>query len=182
MDLVDHRGLAHCDRLDLSDPASQLAVDESARSAQIGQADGIDIDGMDGSQCVDRAEGAIAAVLGRDRLPLRRGIDRESGAVIHEHEGHVEDLGVIDDVEDRRHRHAAVVECGHDPPFTADVVSTPALVTQRRTAQNPAGAAVDEDGEREVGPTDRHHFDVEIADSESLLDPSADAVRVEPCR
>ena len=182
MDLVDHRGLAHCDRLDLSDPASQLAVDESARPAQIGQSDGIDINGMDRRQCVDHAEGAIAAVLGRDRLPLGRGVDREPGAVIHEHEGHVEDLGVIDDVENCRHRNAAVVECGHDPTLTGDIVSTPALVAQRRTAQNPARAAVDEDGEREIRPTDRHHFDIEIADSESLFDPSADAVRIEPCR
>ena len=91
-------------------------------------------------------------------------------------------ISVTDDVENCRHRDAAVVECGHDPTLTADVVSTAALVAQGRATQNPVRAAIDEDGEREIRPTDRHHFDIEIADSESLFDPSADAVRIEPCR
>jgi hypothetical protein len=137
---------------------------------------------MDRSQCVDHAEGTLAVVLGGDGLPLGGGVDRESGAVVHEHEGHVEDFGVIDGVEDRRYRNAAVVERGHDPPLAGDVVSTAALVAQGRATQNPVRAAIDEDGEREIRPTDGHHFDVEIADSESLLDPSADAVSIEPCR
>src|SRR5699024_4561696 len=70
----------------------------------------------------------------------------------------------------------------HDPTLTGDIVGASALVAQRRATQHPARTAIDGDGEREVRPTDGHDFDIEVVDSESLLDPSADALCVESCR
>src|SRR5699024_772071 len=101
VDFVRQRSLTHADPLDMTEPPSQLACDEASGWTQIGQTHLVDVDGMDGGEGVDHAErtGALVVRSGPvgDPRPVLGRVDREPRAVVHEDEGHVEDLGNVDD-------------------------------------------------------------------------------------
>ena len=151
MDLVDQRQLAGLRLLPLAVPALELPLDVVLLLAEVAEADGVGVDGVDLGHRVGDGVAGVAA---------RLGADRRGGGLVAEHEPvdeghHVErravHLVVGAEAEGGRDRHVGGTEGGDDLVLAAHVVGGGEHVAERRAAQHEAGAVGVGDAVGEVG-------------------------------
>ena len=139
----------------LAVPALQLAGDVALVPAEVGEADGVEVDGVDGGQRVDerlarRCGAPSASSVGSGAVAVAEHVAVDEA---HHVERRAVDRRVVAEPERRRDRHRRCLQAGDDPVLAAHVVGAGEHVAERRPAQHEARAVGAGDAVGEVGVT-----------------------------
>ena len=136
--LVDGRQLAGLLLVPLAVPPLQLAGDVALVPAEVGEADGVEVDGVDGGHRVDERLAGRASRRAGSRTASA--VDTVAHHVAVDEAHHVErrvvDRRVVAEPERRRDRHGAALQAGDDAVLAAHVVCAGQHVPERRPAQH----------------------------------------------
>ena len=180
--MVDSRDVAALGLLELAVPALELALDIALPAAEVAQADGVDVDGVDLGQNVDqRLPGDLALllaedVLGRFAVPEDVALD-----IAHYVERLVVHRLVLAQPDGRRHGHGRRPESGDDAELAAHVVGGGQDAPERGAAQHPrpAGGVVDPEREVRAAPGNEVEGEGRLDSLDVLLEPAGDVVDVD---
>ena len=149
--LVERRELAGLRGVPLLRPAAQLALDEAGRSAEVLEADGGRVDGVQVGEYVDERCSDRRPRLGTVRVPRRQRV----AADVAEHALHHVEVDAqrpvrAAEMQDARHRHGGALERVQDAVLADHVVRGGQDVPERRAPEHHL-AGVAGDPVREVG-------------------------------
>ena len=186
VDAVDRRQLARLRLLPLALPAVQLAGDVVLLAAEVAEAGGVGVDGVDLDQGVGDAlaDRPPVALVGKD---LRLGQAAQDRALdeLHHVEGRLVDALVLAEPDHRRDRHvgrrpAPRRPCARAPMSWAEPSRLPS--GGRRSAQRAAGGVGDAVGEVRVAAGDPLEGERQLDAGDVLPEPGFDARPVDPVR
>ncbi len=123
VDAVDGLQLARLRLLPLALPAAQLAGDVVLLAAEVAEADGVGIDGVDLGQGVgDALADRPPVAFVREDLGLGQPAQDRALDELHRVEGGAGDALVLAEADHRRHRHLGRHQRGDDPVLASHVV------------------------------------------------------------
>ena len=126
------------DLLELAVPALELALDVALLAAEVAEADGVDVDGVDRGQHVDdRLAGRAGAASASSASAAARVADDGAVDEAHDVERRAVDRLVGAQADGRGDRHVGRAEGGDDRVLAAHVVGGGQHVAERRPAQHP---------------------------------------------